>query len=304
MSDALPDLNARQLRAVLAVAEYRSFIAAASALNISQPALTRTIKQVEVSLGVPLFSRTTRQVTMTAAGKEFASLAERVLNDLKIGVDNVRRHGAEPQGQVIVASVLSLAGAMLPKLISAFSMRFPGIEIHLREGLHANVVDDVRAGAADFGIGYGEAAPEAFVCEDLGSETYHLVLPTGHPLARQPAVRLNALKGLSLVSFPAESQTRRMLDKAAAAEGQALRYVITANRLPTLFALVRQKVGLTVVPASERPSASDRRITSRPLVAKDLSVRLAVLRLRDRELSLAAAEFIGVVKNWLAASRR
>src|SRR4029077_8623213 len=84
--DTLPNLSSRQLYAVLAVAEYRSFVAAASFLNLSQPALTRTIQQVEAELGVQLFSRNTRQVSITDAGKEFVGLAERLLKDLKIGV--------------------------------------------------------------------------------------------------------------------------------------------------------------------------------------------------------------------------
>jgi LysR family transcriptional regulator, carnitine catabolism transcriptional activator len=58
--DNFPNLNSRQLRAVLAVAEYRSFVAAANALKTSQPALTRAIQQIELELDVPLFSRSTR----------------------------------------------------------------------------------------------------------------------------------------------------------------------------------------------------------------------------------------------------
>ena len=116
--------------------QYRSFVAAASSLKISQPALTRTIKLIETELGVPLFSRSTRQVTVTDAGKEFAALAERLLNDLRIGAENVREMAAYPRGQIAVASVVSLAGAGLPSLIADYSRRFPGIELHLREGLH------------------------------------------------------------------------------------------------------------------------------------------------------------------------
>src|SRR5262249_58818098 len=70
-ASSLPEINSRQLRAVLAVAEYRSFIAAAAFLKTSQPALTRTIKQIEAIVGVSLFSRSTRQVSITEAGKEF-----------------------------------------------------------------------------------------------------------------------------------------------------------------------------------------------------------------------------------------
>ena len=120
-----PDLSSRQLQAVLALARYRSFVAAASALKISQPALTRTIKLIEIELGVPLFSRSTRQVTVTDAGKEFGALAERLLNDLRIGAENVREMAAQPRGQIIVASVVSLAALCFPVWSRTTAEDFP-----------------------------------------------------------------------------------------------------------------------------------------------------------------------------------
>jgi DNA-binding transcriptional LysR family regulator len=129
-ASSLPDVNSRQLRAVLAVAEYRSFIAAAAFLKTSQPALTRTIKQIEGTLGTSLFSRSTRQVSITEAGKEFAALAERLLNDLKIGIENLRGVSEQQRGQIIVASIMSLAHVALPIIIAEYNRRFPGIEIH------------------------------------------------------------------------------------------------------------------------------------------------------------------------------
>ncbi len=77
----IPDLTARQLYAVLAVAEYNSFIAAAAFLKTSQPALSRTIKRVEDIVGVRLFDRSTRRIAITTAGREFVAVAERMLND-------------------------------------------------------------------------------------------------------------------------------------------------------------------------------------------------------------------------------
>jgi len=142
---------------------------------------------------VPLFSRSTRQVTVTDAGKEFAALAERLLNDLRIGAENVREMAAQPRGQIIVASVVSLAGAVLPGLVADYSRRFPGIELHLREGLHNMVTDEIRNGLADFGIGYVEDAPRSFATEDLGVETFHLVMRRDDVLARRTRIGLPAL---------------------------------------------------------------------------------------------------------------
>jgi DNA-binding transcriptional LysR family regulator len=185
MVDAVPDLHSRELRAVLAVAEYRSFVAAAAGLKVSQPALTRTIKQLEAKLGVLLFARSTREVAATDAGKEFAALAERLINDLKIGVESVRERASEPRGQIVVASVISLASLISPRLIADFARRFGGVEIHLREGLQSSVRDDVRSGVADFGVGYVDRLPRLFSTERLGEERFHAVLPANHPLAAQ-----------------------------------------------------------------------------------------------------------------------
>src|SRR5690349_18874056 len=104
----LPDLSARQLRAVVAVAEYRSFIAAAAEMKTSQPALSRTIGQVERILGLALFSRSTRQVSVTPAGREFVALAERLLNEMRIGLNAMRELADQQRGQVIIASIMSL----------------------------------------------------------------------------------------------------------------------------------------------------------------------------------------------------
>jgi DNA-binding transcriptional LysR family regulator len=298
-----PDLSSRQLQAVLAVATYRSFVAAASSLKISQPALTRTIKLIETELGVPLFSRSTRQVTVTDAGKEFAALAERLLNDLRIGAENVREMAAHPRGQIAVASVISLAGAVLPGLIADYSRRFPGIELHLREGLHNMVMDEVRNGLADFGISYLDDVPRSFVTEDLGIETFYLVMRRDHALARRTRSGLPALADIPFVSFPAESLTRRVVDRAAAAAGLSFRYVTTTNRLPTLRGLVRNRVGLAIVVQSERPLPDDPDLTSISLVGQGLSCRVGIMRLQDRELTAAAAQFLDVVRNWWRVSR-
>jgi DNA-binding transcriptional LysR family regulator len=296
MRDIIPDLSTRQLRAVLAVAEYRSFVAAAASLRASQPALTRTVKQVEAKLGVLLFARSTREVAVTDAGKEFAGLAEKLLNDLKIGVESVRERASEHRGQIIVASVLSLANIVSPNLIADFTRRFGGVEIHLREGLQNSVRDDVRSGVADFGVGYIEQLPKLFVTESLGRERFHVVVSAKHPLAGLREIRLKALNDVPLISLPPESRSRQLVDRAAAAAGMSLHYAATANRLPTLFSLVRNGVGVAVLAASECPRAGERNLASRPIVDPSISGEIGIIRLRERELGEAAASLLALVR--------
>ena len=110
---------------------------------------------------------------------------------------------------------------------------------------------------------------------------------------------MRAIAGAALVAFPAESSTRRIVDSAAAAAGISFQYSMTANRLPILHGLVRNGIGLAIVPASERPLPDDPDLVSRPLAGKRLACQIGIMRLRERELTPAAAEFLNVVRNWL-----
>ena len=303
-ASSLPEVNSRQLRAVLAVAEYRSFIAAAAFLKTSQPALTRTIKQIEGALGVSLFSRSTRQVSITEAGKKFAALAERLLNDLKIGIENLRELAEQQRGQIIVASIMSLAHGELPRLIAEYNRHFPGIEIHLREGVQGNVQDDVRSGLADFGLGYVADMPEPFTTESLGTEAFYVVLPLRHRLARAKQIELKALKDATLVSLSTDSRTRRIIDGAAATVGFTFRHAVTVNQFATLYSFVRNGVGLTVVPEGARPPVHDPELVSRQLIRPRVSREIGIVRLRGRELTPAAAGLLALVKERLRRPRR
>ena len=170
----LPDFSARQLEAVLAVGEYGSFIAAAARLRMSQPALTRTIKRVEMALGVRLFERSTRHVQITPAGREFAAVAERILNDLRITVRSIREVAEEQRGRLSIASIMSVASGVLPLLLASYRADRPGIEIHVQEGVHGSVLEAVRSGVADLGLAYVDELPDAMSGEALQRETFCL----------------------------------------------------------------------------------------------------------------------------------
>src|ERR1700749_2997504 len=120
-----PDLTSRQLQTVVALAEYESFIAAAALLRTSQPAVTRTVKHVEEVLGVKLFDRSTRSVQITAAGREFAGVAARMLNDLKITLGSMRELADQRRGQIIVSSIMSVANGRLPGLVREYRVTYP-----------------------------------------------------------------------------------------------------------------------------------------------------------------------------------
>lgn len=299
-ADALPEVNSRQLAAVLAIAEYRSFIAAAAHLGISQPAVTLTIKRLEHTLGMPLFLRTTRQITITAAGREFVAMAERVFNDLNLSMRSLRELTEQQRGQVIVTSLIPVN---MSGVITEYGRQFPGIEIQLREGFQDDVRDDVRSGLADFGIGDISDLPDSHLAESLGVEELWVILRDDHPLTRHRQIEFGALKDVALVSFRVGSSTRRLIDAAATAAGFTLRHVVTVSLPLTLMNLVVGGVGAAIVPAHPWPQAVYSNLVSRPLVRPRLSSEIGIMRLRNRELSPAAGGLLALARERLRIGR-
>jgi DNA-binding transcriptional LysR family regulator len=156
--------------------------------------------------------------------------------------------------------------------------------------------EDVRAGLADFGLGYIEDLPQGFVTEALAREEFHVVLPRDHPLAGQARVKLAALRGEKLVSLPPESRTRRLLDGAAAAAGCSFGHSIAVNQFATLYALVRAGAGISVVPGSAGPLLADPALVFRPLVAPRLTRQVGALRLVERPPSPAAEGLLAALR--------
>jgi DNA-binding transcriptional LysR family regulator len=291
-----PDLTSRQLQTILALAEYGSFIAAASLLKTSQPAVTRTVKHVEEVLGIKLFERSTRSVQITAAGKEFVAVAARMLNDLKITLRSMRELSDQRRGQIIISSIMSVANGKLPGLVSAYRLDHPGIELHVRDGVHGTVIEDVRSGAADFGITYLDGLPDPFLSVRVGREDFIIVLPKNHELARSKTLSLLDLKGVPLVSLPRDSRTRRVIDGAASSVGLTLNHVVTVSQFATMLGFVRAGIGLAIAPKSGVASFLGKELNAIPIRGRPLARDLGIITLKEREPSPAATGLMSLIK--------
>jgi len=290
------DLSTRHLRALLAVAKYRNFAAASTDLGISQPTLTRTVRRAEETLGVALFTRTTRRVSLTAAGREFMPLAERLLGDLALGMRNIRELSSVERGQVVLSTLMTVAHGILPSTVARFAERYPSIAVTLREGVQAVVLDEVRSGSVDFGLGNVTEIGGPLEIEILGAYDFRVVLPNGHRLLRRKTLTLPDIAGERLVSMPNEAAARRALDAAALAAGAVLDSHVTVTQFTTAFRLVSEGLGLAVVPSTFFAGPHPREVSSRPLEIPGPQQRLGVIRRRDRALPPAASAFLEVLR--------
>ena len=299
----IPNIGARQLIAVLSIAEHRSFVAAAAELRMSQPALTRSIKRIEDMLGVSLFERTTRSVRLTDAGREFVPLAQRMLDDIGVVTRAMRELAGQQRGHVTLTSLMSVALGVLPEAVAAYRQGHPGIEIRIRDGIHESVVEDVRSGAAEFGITYLQGLPTGLLHSRLGHGHFVLIARRDSAFATsvEDTVCLEDLRDAPLISMPPGSRTRQVLDMSLAGCDFALRHAAVVSQIPTLMGFIRAGVGVGLVPSAA--ISGELGDDLKQFTVRDLGTEpdIGILQLPERSLSPAASGLLDVIRaHWPA----
>lgn len=295
----IPNISSEELQAFLTVAQYQSFVAAAITLNMSQPALSRLIQKLERQLNVKLFQRTTRSVQITPQGRELVAVSERLLNDLRIGAKRIRDISEEQSGQVVISAVMSVAHASLSDIVRQFHQIFPSVEIHIKEGVHGTVLEEIRSGASDLGITYIDDMPESVRVTKLGKELFYLAFPKNHKLSSKTGIKLSDLRDEDLISMPWNSRTRISFESAASSIGVRLRYVATVNQFGTMLQFVKNGIGVAIVPEGVLAQIDNSEIESRPIVSPKVNRELGLIALKERELSKYASSFATLIKKGL-----
>ncbi|MFC0463648.1 LysR family transcriptional regulator [Kineococcus gynurae] len=256
-----------QVRCVLAVADTLHFGEAAAGLRLAQSALSAQVARLEADLGVRLFERTSRSVSLTAAGAAFLPRARTVLAELDRLRTDVVAAGGQVEGLVRIGTISTLVDVDLAGLLATLRVRHPRLRAQVHVQASERTVADVAAGRLDLGF-TGTRLGESLTGVEIAvltTEPLLLALPPEHPLRHRRRVRLADLAGEPMVDFVAGTGGRRQTDEAFAAAGVTRDVVVEASSGVLLLDLVRQGVGLGFVPASLARSLVCQDVTTVPV---------------------------------------
>lgn len=229
------------LQGFLSIAEQGSFQRAAANLGLSQTALSHRLAKLEADLGVNLVARTTRQVTLTAAGTVLLPKARRLIEELGESVEEVRRLGGLRQERITIACIPTVAMSYLPRLLLQFGAENPDILVTVRDTTSHEILDLVESGTVEFGISVVTATRPGLEIRPLLKEQFVLACPARHKLAKLDSVSWSQLDSESLIR---NSVVGNALGNRR--EGMNWRYEIV--QVATALSMVRCGLGLTVVP--------------------------------------------------------
>jgi LysR family hydrogen peroxide-inducible transcriptional activator len=236
-------MNLRDLRYLVALAEYRHFGRAADACHVSQPTLSTQIKKLEDELGVSLVERAPRHVMLTPAGHDIAARARRVLAEVEQMRETARRTSDPEAGSVRIGFFPTLGPYLLPHVVPRIRARFPRLELLLVEEKTEVVLHLLRDGKLDAAVLALPLHEDWLETEFLFEEPFMLAVPEGHPLAGQRDLRLAELSDQHLLLLE-EGHSLAVCSLAGAGEKEGFR----ATSLETLRQMVAAGVGVTLLP--------------------------------------------------------
>jgi DNA-binding transcriptional LysR family regulator len=294
------NVTLRQIRSFVAIARCGSFTLAASSQHVSQPALSVQIHELESSLGLKLFDRTSRAAHLTPSGREFVPLFKRLLDDLDVILNHVQERAADRHEIIRVACVPSIAATLLPKLIADFRCKRPLVDVVFKDVVWKRVLAMVRAEEVDLGIAPADVDDEDLNVTKLMEDRMHAVFPRRHPLAKVRRLTLDEVSRYPLVLTSKDSNVRSAIDAAFAERGGFAMPVSEVTQAASAVGMVRAGFGVTILPSTSMEIRGDRGLRSMPIL--DCVRRVSLLRKRGHPLSAAARSFVARLKVGFAAT--
>jgi len=295
------NINLRQLQAFAAVYRLGSLTRAAEQLCITQPAASVLIRQLEESVGVRLFDRTTRSLRATAAAHESIVRAERILRDcgeFARGFDDVVRRR---RGCLSLGATPAVASSLVPTALEEFRDRYPGIDVALRdlapEDLVASVVDE----SVELSIGT-PAGPKAEVdLTPLIKDRMCVICTRDSPLAGRRQIAWSEIPAHPTVTVKKGSGIRAIVDDTMTSLGLRFEPAYEVSYLATALALTQHGLGISVLPSYLTRYFHRGRLVAIRLVEPAVSRNLCVVTRKGASLSPAAQSFVAIMRSHVDA---
>ena len=294
-------MNLHHLRVFHAVAQAGGVTAGAERLNLSQPAASREIRDLETRLKVTLLDRTSRGIALTEAGRLLLSYAERIFALEHTAQSELQELAGLAGGHLVIGASNTIGNHVLPPLLGRFNADFPAVEVTMRvsnsEDVAVRLLDDHLT------VGFVETPVDdvLFDGRPIGRDRIVAVATAGHPLAAAGPVTAADLADRRAFAREPGSGTRANVDRAYGERGLAFRPALSVGSAEALKNLLLTG-GIAWLPRlSVRPELLSGRLVEIPVSDLVIERSLTMIWRRHRSLGPAAAAFVRLVEQRLVA---
>jgi DNA-binding transcriptional LysR family regulator len=247
------------LRCFLALADTGQFTSAAERCHLTQSALSQLISRLEERVGVPLFNRDSRSVSLTNEGRRLAESAQRIVHELDAAITDLKDISTLQTGSVSMAAVPSLSVMWLPKVLRKFQASHPGIRLHLHDESSVRCLELVRQGVVDFALNSQPGTPHEMNAEMLFEESLYVVCALDHPLGKRKLLSAGDLEGVGFLHLKGTDKMIVQTSKGRQAARNVFQQAgvvdtgFEVNNLATMAGLVSSGLGVCLAPETSLP---------------------------------------------------
>lgn len=287
-------MDLQQFRYALAVAEMGSFTRAAESCLVVQSALSHQIKNLERELGVELFARTSRKLSLTAAGEAFIPAAAEAIRAADRAAEAALSTAGLVSGSLVVGVNPTLTAIDISSLLRRYCAKYPDVQISLLSENSGQLMTKARAGQIDVTFVALESTqcPEKLSYRELSREPLDVVVWPGHHLRDRPMVGIEEIATEVFVDFPTHTTGREQADAAFSRAAIHRNVAFEVSDVGLLAQLIRGRLAIALLARS----VARRLAPLEPLMLKGASDRVQFIAWSDFNLSRAAEAFIREVK--------
>ncbi|MCY7377487.1 MAG: LysR family transcriptional regulator [Pyrinomonadaceae bacterium] len=287
-------MEIRQLKAFLAIAEAKTFTAGARKVNITQAAISMQIRQLEESVGLPLFTRTPRRVIMTEAGELLLHRARKIIREHSTALAEIAEIAGAEHGRLRIGSAsATFATLQLPSILESLKNKFPNAQITVSSGTSQILVDKIMHGEIDVAFVSLPVQTSNVQTDLLFSDEIVAIASPKHALANEKFISAAQLAGEQLILGEKGGNTRRMIDDFFAAANVRPNVVMELSRQEAVNKMVENKMGVGIAGAkSIAREIREKKLVSWLIEGAELKWDLGLAKLRGGYFSPIAKEFV------------
>jgi DNA-binding transcriptional LysR family regulator len=230
------------------VAKNKSLTKASEELNLSQPALSRSILRIEEEIGVPLLERKSRGIVLNQYGKIFLNTANQVLTEMKETKQKIHDMVDPNHGTISLAFIQTLGSSFVPDLISDFQKEFPHIQFQLSQNISSKILKEIDEANIDIGFCSPQDQHDNLSSIQVLKEELFLIVPAAHRLAGKERVNLSEVADDPFILFKPQTALHDLIENLCNEAGFHPRKVFEGFEERTVSDLVGANFGVAIVP--------------------------------------------------------
>ncbi len=292
-------MELRQLEYFQMASRLKNITRAAERLNVSQPNITVAIKKLEAELGIQLFDRSQKQLSLTPEGTIFLNRIELALRNIQDAVLEVNDYKQLQKGTIKIGIPSMIGAYLFPKIFSSFQHLYPHLDIYLYEEGSMTIREKLERDELDFGIVILSDASSNLQLLPMTRNQIVACVPEQHPLASHQSLTIQDIKETDLIMLKEGSFLRYMVLNKLKMANITPNIVLESNQIETIKGLVSSNVGISFLLDFIVKGAPG----IKPLpFAEPIYVDLGLAWKKERYISKAAQSFIDFCKNTLNAN--